>query len=199
MQLFVLARHAHSLLNLEQRVNGDPSVDVPLTPLGEAQARMLGAAVANLPLDLCVSTRFGRTRRTAELALQDRPRPVPFETEPLLDDVDVGDLEGLPIAAYRAWKHAHTRADHFPGGESLDEAAQRYAEGFSRLAASAYDCVLVVCHEIPVRYALNAGAGSAELDGPVHDIENATPYCFDREGLERAATRIKRLAMAARA
>jgi len=36
--------------------------------------------------------------------------------------------------------------------------------------------VLVVCHEIPVRYALNAAAGAEQLDGPpFHDIPNAEP------------------------
>ena len=47
--------------------------------------------------------------------------------------------------------------------------------------------ILVVCHEIPVRYALNAAGGSDELDGPDHSIPNATPYLFDEESLARAA------------
>ena len=189
MRLFVLARHAHSALNLEQRVNGDPNVEVPLTPEGEAQAHLLGLTVGGVPLDACVTTRFGRTRRTAELALADRD--VPFLIEPLLDDVDVGELEGESIGDYRAWKRAHTRADRFPGGESLDEAALRYAEGFRRLVALPHDCVLVVSHEIPVRYAVNAAAGSTDLDGPVHEIANAVPYCFDDDALLRAAARIE--------
>jgi hypothetical protein len=33
--------------------------------------------------------------------------------------------------------------------------------------------VLVVCHEVPIRYAVNAAAGSDDLDGPFHDVENA--------------------------
>ncbi len=191
MRLFILARHAHSTLNLEQRVNGDPTVEVPLTPEGEAQAASLGLTVAGVPFDACVTTRFGRTRRTAELALQGRE--VPFLTEPLLDDIDVGDLEGESIGDYRAWKRAHTRADRFPGGESLDEAALRYAEGFRRLVALPLDCVLVVLHEIPVRYAVNGAGGSHELDAPVHDIANAVPYCFDDGALLRVAARIEEI------
>ncbi len=50
--------------------------------------------------------------------------------------------------------------------------------------------VLVVCHEIPVRYALNAAAGATDLDGPVHDIPNATLFLFDEVALARAAERI---------
>ena len=195
MRLFALARHAHSVLNLEQRVNGDPSIDVPLTPEGEAQARLLGIMLAGLPLDARVTTRFGRTRRTAELALEGRS--VPFLTEPLLDDVDVGDLEGEPISEYRAWKRAHTRADRFPSGESLDDAALRYAEGFRRLAGLPHDCVLVVCHEIPIRYAVNGVNGSIELDGPVHEIPNAAPICFDDGALFRAAEHVEKLSKGA--
>jgi len=45
-----------------------------------------------------------------------------------------------------------------------------------------------------VRYALNAAAGSDELDRPVHDVANATPYLFDDAALLRAADRIDELA-----
>ena len=54
--------------------------------------------------------------------------------------------------------------------------------------------MLVVCHEIPVRYALNAAAGSDDLDQPEHGIPNATPYLFDDDALARAAVRIRMLA-----
>lgn len=191
MRLFVLVRHAHSVLNLEERVNGDPAVDVPLTERGTEQARNLGLQLVHLPVGLCVTSRFPRTRVTAELALEGRE--VPFETEPLLDDIDVGDLEGLSIREYRAWRRAHTRADRFPRGESLDEAAARYAQAFRRLAGGEHDCVLVVCHEIPLRYALNAASGSSQLDGPVRNLENAVPYCFDESTLLRAADGIEQI------
>ena len=51
-----------------------------------------------------------------------------------------------------------------------------------------------MCHEIPVRYAVNAAAGSTNLDAPLHDIPNATPYLFDPPGLERAVAKIRELA-----
>jgi hypothetical protein len=50
--------------------------------------------------------------------------------------------------------------------------------------------MLVVSHEIPVRYALNAAAGSNDLNAPEHAIPNATPYLFDAAALDRAARRI---------
>jgi broad specificity phosphatase PhoE len=166
MRLFVLVRHGQSELNLARRVNGNPTVAVALTEQGRAEARGLAFQVAALELDLCVHTRFGRTRETAEIAVDGRP--VPLEVEPLLDDIDVGELEGQTLDDYRAWKAQHRRSDPFPGGESLDDAALRYARAYERLLAREEERILVVCHEIPVRYALNAATGSDELDGPVH-------------------------------
>ena len=173
-------------------MNGDPSVAVPLTAQGEEEAQKLGEQLAHLPLDACVHTRFGRTRDTARIALGDRG--VPFAVEPLLDDIDVGELEGLPIEAYRSWKRGRSRKDRFPGGESLDEAALRYAQAYRRLLGGDEQTLLVICHEIPLRYALNAAAGSGELDGPIHDLRNAAPYLFDDAALERAAARMEELA-----
>jgi len=190
VRLYVIARHAESTLNIERIINGNPSVDVPLTDDGREEARQLGIQVANVPFELCVHTRFGRTRDTAAIALHGRD--VPMTVEPLLDDIDVGELEGRSIDDYRAWKRRHTLSDPFPGGESLDDAARRYAGGFRRLLARDEERILVVCHEIPLRYALNAAGGSDDLDGPVHELRNATPYLFDEPALERAVTSIER-------
>src|SRR6516225_889660 len=192
MSLFILARHAQSALNLEGRVNGDPRVHVELTARGVEQARELGQQLSQLPIDLCLHTRFARTRRTAEIALQGRA--VRSREEPLLDDIDVGLLEGDTVAKYRAWKRAHSRRDLLPGGESLEQAAERYARAFAALALAGADVVLVVCHEIPVRYALNGAAGSGALEAPVHDVPNATPFLFDGAAIKRAAQAIERLA-----
>ena len=186
-----MSRHGESTLNLEERVNGDPAVAAPLTEAGRDAAARLGAQLAGLPVELCVHTRFGRTRETAERALAGRD--VPFAVEPQLDDIDVGELDGTSIEAYRAWKHEHTRQDAFPGGESLDDAARRYARAFRRLLERPERVVLVVCHEIPVRYALNAAAGSDDLERPAHQIPNAVPYLFDGDALARAAARIESL------
>lgn len=184
MALLILTRHARSELNVAGRVNGDPSVPVHLTDEGRTQAERLGRQLAHVPIDLCVHTRFGRTRETAEIALHGRD--VSLHEEPLLDDLDVGDLEGATLDEYRAWKAAHTREDAFPGGESLDDAARRYARAYRGLLERGAGTTLIVCHEIPIRYALNAAAGSGRLDTPEHFVPNATPYLFDERSLARA-------------
>ena len=191
MRLFVLTRHGETTYNVERRCNGDPAVSVPLTERGRDEARRLGSQVANVHLELCVHSRFGRTLETGTIALDGRG--VPLVVEPLLDDVDVGEFEGRDLDAYRTWKEAHSRATPFPGGESLDDAARRYARGLARLLERPEPSILVVTHEIPVRYALNAARGSDELDGPLHDVANATPYLFDESALASAAAGIERL------
>jgi probable phosphoglycerate mutase len=188
-----LARHGESVLNVEGKVNGDPAVPAPLTEHGREEAKLLGAQLANVDLDLCVHSRFGRTLETAEVALEGRR--VPIDVDPLLDDIKIGELEGAPLDEYRRVKRDLGRKRPYPGGESLDQAALRYVGAFRRLGERDARSVLVVCHEIPVRYALNAAAGASLLDGPpFHDIPNAVPYLFEKASLVRAAARIEELA-----
>jgi broad specificity phosphatase PhoE len=192
VQLYVLARHGESTLNFEHRINGDPAVPVALTDKGRGEAALLGQQIRHVPIELCLHTRFSRTRETAEIALEGRD--VPFEVEPLLDDIDVGELEGVTLEDYRAWKREHKRSDDFPGGESLDDAARRYADAYGKLLDRPEQSILVVMHEIPLRYAINAADGSDDLDGPTRQLANATPYLFDEQALGRAVERIRELA-----
>jgi broad specificity phosphatase PhoE len=191
VRLLLLSRHGQSLFNVSGIVNGDPALDQGLSEAGRGAAAQLGVELAAVPIDLCVTSRFPRAQETARLALGSRATDVPNEIDPDLDDIRIGGLEGRTLADYRLWKHAHTRADRFPGGESLDEAATRYAAAFARLAARTEDTILCVCHEIPVRYAINAAGGSPDPDRPFHDVPNATPFLFDAVSLRRAADNLR--------
>ena len=195
MRVLLLARHGQSLFNVDHVVNGDPRLDRGLSPLGAEEGTKLGLQIAATAIDLCVTSEFARARQTAQLALGERAATTPTSIDPDLNDIRIGDLEGDTLDAYRAWRRAHTRADPFPGGESPDEAARRYADAFERLLQRPEETILCVCHEIPVRYAVNAAAHSNALDGPpLHDVANATPYVFDAAGLRRAVDRIRELA-----
>jgi probable phosphoglycerate mutase len=191
VRLYVITRHGETTLNHERRINGDPAVPVPLTEKGREEARLLGQQIAHVPLELCVYSRFPRTRETAQVALAGRD--VPFEEVAGLDDIAIGELEGQTIDDYRAWKREHTPRDAFPGGESLDDAAVRYADAYEQLLQRPESHILVVTHEIPLRYAINAADGSDELDGPTHQLANATPYLFDEMALSLAVRRIRAL------
>lgn len=191
MRLLLLARHGQSLFNVDGVVNGDPLLDRGLSPDGIEEAKKLALQIAAHAIDLCVTSEFPRAQETARLALGARADEPPTHVDPELNDIRVGALEGKTLADYRAWKRAHARSDPFPGGESLDDAAHRYARAFERLAEADADTILCVCHEIPVRYAVNAAGGSDDLDAPLHDVANATPYVFDEAGLRRAVARLR--------
>ncbi|HET8605847.1 MAG TPA: histidine phosphatase family protein [Gaiellaceae bacterium] len=191
MRLLLLARHGQSLFNVSGVVNGDPALDRGLSDPGRAAARSLGVQIAGIAIDLCVTSRFPRAQETARLALGDERAFVPTLVDEGLDDVRIGELEGDTLAEYHEWKRAHVRSDRFPGGESLDEAAARYADAFERLAGRREETILCVCHEIPVRYAVNGAAGSPDPDSPLHDVANATPYLFDERSLLRAAETLR--------
>jgi broad specificity phosphatase PhoE len=189
MRLLLLARHGQSLFNVDRVVNGDPALDRGLSPLGMEEAHKLHGQIAGISIDLCVVSEFPRAQQTARLALEGRD-DIPWEVDHDLNDIRIGELEGQTLDDYREWKLAHEHSDPFPGGESLDDAAHRYAAAYERLLRRDEDTILCVCHEIPVRYAINAAAGSPDVDGPIHVIANATPYVFDAAGLERAVRRL---------
>jgi broad specificity phosphatase PhoE len=192
MRLFVFARHGQSIFNVDQIVNGDPDLDRGLSEQGIEEAERFAGQLASLPLDLVAVSPFPRALQTANIALAGRE--VPHLVDDDLGDVRIGALEGQTLDAYREAPAHSNRKERFPGGESLDEAALRYAAAFGRLLARDETATLVVCHEFPVRYLVNAAGGSDELDGPLHYVANAAPYLFDEASLRRAVERIRELA-----
>jgi broad specificity phosphatase PhoE len=192
MRRFLLVRHGQSVLNVAGLVNGDPALDRGLSEDGIEQATSLAGQLANVAIDLLVVSPFPRAMQTAELALGGRAVPTEVDTE--LGDVRIGELEGRTLDDYRRSAPHHDRDAAFAGGESLNDAARRYASAYARICDRDEATTLVVCHEIPVRYAVNAAGGSDDLDRPLHDVANATPYLFDEPALRRAALRIAELA-----
>ena len=61
-------------------MNGDPNMPVDLTEAGREQARELGRALADEPIDLCVTTEFLRTR--APPSSPSKGRDVPIASSP---------------------------------------------------------------------------------------------------------------------
>jgi broad specificity phosphatase PhoE len=194
VRLLLLVRHGQSVFNVDGVVNGDPSLDRGLSERGETEAGTLARQLAGVEIDLCVTSRFPRAQQTARLALGARADSVRHDVDSDLDDIRIGELEGRTLDAYRAWKHEHAHSDPFPGGESLDDAARRYADAYERLLQHDASVILCVCHEIPVRYAVNAAAGSSDLDAPVHDIANATPYLFEPDVLAAVVAHLRDVA-----
>jgi broad specificity phosphatase PhoE len=189
MKLCIAVRHAESTYNVAGRVNGDPAVSVPLSARGVRQAEILAAQLRNVAIDAAVHTRLERTIATARLAL-DRPG-VPMVCEPLLDDIGCGLFEGAPVVDDHAWRATRPRTARPAGGESIVDASRRIAQGLRRIAHRREDVILVITHELAMRYLLNGAAGSDDIASPHRDVPNALPFLFDTETIERAATRIE--------
>ena len=184
LRLFVFARHAESAANAANVVNSDPAQPFALTARGRMQARTLGTQLANLHVDLAVGSRLLRTQQTIELALDGRQ--VPTLTDPGFDEIQLGDLEGTPIEAYRSWRHQHAPGDRMPHGESVEDALRRYAAALRGLLARTETVTLVVIHELALRYITAAAAtGPSPLDGMI--VPNAVPYLFGEPAVRRAA------------
>src|SRR5690554_8019652 len=87
----ILARHGETEWNAAGRYQGQ--ADIPLSPVGEAQARALGERLRDLPVDRAVASPLGRARRTAELALGGRSGLL--TTDAGLMEIAHGTWEGL--------------------------------------------------------------------------------------------------------
>ena len=181
---FAFVRHGRTTYNATGRLNGDPAVDVRLDAAGIAQVAALRPVVARLPIDLGVHTRFPRTRQTLDLLLIGRD--VPRVACPELDDVRLGEFEGAGVEAYRAWRRANGPAARPEGGESRLDVLARYARGVERLLTVSARMPLVVTHDIPIRFILNAVRGSNPIDGPVRNVENGSLTVLSATDLARA-------------
>jgi len=132
-------------------------LDVPLSPMGEAEAAALGQRLASAKLVAVYSSDLARTRRTAEILAA--PHGLEAVTLPELREFSMGRWEGLTAAeiraldpaAFEAWM-ADIGRFQFPGGESLTDVSARAWPAFEGIAARHPGSrVLVVAHGGPNR------------------------------------------------
>lgn len=184
LETLALVRHGRTTYNAERRLSGDPAVPVRLDPVGRRQVEALRGRIGGRPIDLGVHTRFVRTVETLDMLLAGRE--VPRLECPLLDDVRLGRFEGATVEEYRDWRDGRGDDARPEGGESRVDALRRYAEGFTLLAAADAREVLVVTHDIPIRFLANALAGDDPLTGRVRAVANASLLLVGRADLEAA-------------
>jgi 2,3-bisphosphoglycerate-dependent phosphoglycerate mutase len=133
----LVIRHGETLWNREGRIQGH--IDIPLSPLGVAQAERLGEALRDEPLDAVYSSDLLRARQTAQ-ALE-RGRAVGVQTLTALRERHFGVFEGLtweeihardPDSATR-WKRREPEF-RVGGGESLVDLQARCVGELTRIA-----------------------------------------------------------------
>ena len=140
-------------------------LDVPLSPIGEAEAAALARRLAGAKFAAAYSSDLARTRRTAEILAA----PHGLEAVPLpeLREFSMGRWEGLTAAeiraldpaAFEAWM-ADVGRFQFPGGESLADVSARAWPAFEDIAARHPGSrVLVVAHGGPNRIVICRALG----------------------------------------
>jgi alpha-ribazole phosphatase len=188
MERALFVRHGESVFSAKALVNGDPSVACGLTELGRQQATQLGERLAGEAIGLCVVTEFPRTHETADLVVGGRE--IPRLVVPELNDPFYGDFEGRALADYRQWAGTHGPEDAPPGGgETRLAIATRYVRGFCTLLERPESSLLVICHSLPIAFAL-AGADGRGPGAKMPLITYAEPHVLYADQLELAAKRL---------
>src|SRR5438105_5807253 len=187
----MLVRHAESAASGKGLLNGDPYRYVPLTKKGRQQARHLGELLKDQPVDLGITSRFPRTRETADIALEGRP--IPRRVIPELDDVRVGEFEGKHVEDLRRWQRANPPTAEAPGGgESRVDSILRYCQAYRMLLAHEEPNLLVVAHGLPVTAVLLALRGQdvpITLEGV--QVEPAEPHPVTADQLDGAVRHLR--------
>ena len=148
----VLVRHGESTWIAEGRFQGRQNP--PLSPLGERQARLVAARLAQrddqTPLPIPVGQPTGiwhsplnRAAQTARAIAEAQPTTMPLIIADGLTEIAQGEWEGRPQAEVRthwaaelsAWRRTPVTS-HAPGGESLAEAAERVSRALGDVFAS---------------------------------------------------------------
>lgn len=190
MAHLVLLRHGQSQWNLENRFTG--WVDVPLTDLGETEARRAGEKIktAGLRFDRTFTSVLQRAIRTLELVLEVLDQTgLPNERDQALNERHYGDLQGLDKAEtakkfgdeqVRLWRRSYDIAP--PGGESLENTAARtlpYLQSNILPAVHAGQRVLVAAHGNSLRSIIMHLDGLAREEVLSLELGTGVPVVYD--------------------
>lgn len=137
MPQLILVRHGQSLWNLEDRFTG--WVDVPLTSLGEDEARGAGEKLKGVKVDVAYTSTLQRAQNTLRLITETMGVTVPTIRDEALNERHYGDLQGLNKARtaekfgaeqVKIWRRSFDIPP--PNGESLKDTAARTLPFFER-------------------------------------------------------------------
>ena len=129
---FFLVRHGESEANAAHVFAGQ--TDSRLTPRGREQAKVVARHLRPIAFDRIVTSPLSRTKDTAaEIAAG---RGLPVEIFPDLIEIHVGDAAGKSFDELRGLPNYDGEGFHqWPGGESLEQVAERAMRTIDRLVA----------------------------------------------------------------
>ena len=184
MGTLLIVRHGETIWNAEGRIQGH--TDIGLSVRGAEQARLLGARLASIPIDVAYCSDMKRTSETTELALGERD--VVINRTPRLREYDKGSYEGMTLLEIKAQfsddypRYLEKNLDYAPeGGETTRGVSSRMADIFGEIKAKHLnETVLVVGHGGSLR------AGMVSLLGM--PLEGNWSFVFGNCGLTMVDT-----------
>lgn len=149
MKIIYLVRHMETAWNEQQRYIG--ITDLPLSPNGLKNAQLLAEALKDKAIKKVFSSNMLRAKQTAQILASQFSCPV--ITEPLLNEVNFGDWEGLTFNEialnYRQLSQVwltNPFAVNIPAGESWEAFLQRVKKGWERVKTQAVNESVLVTH-----------------------------------------------------
>jgi probable phosphoglycerate mutase len=164
----LVLRHGETPLSIEKRFSGRG--DAALNERGEAQAAAAASRLADLGVEVIVSSPLRRTRQTAEAVAAKTGRDVVIEDG--FAETDFGEWEGSTFGeiakrspdALKEWLADPQVAP--PGGESMAATAIRVTAARQRVVEQYGERrVLIVTHVTPIKLLLRDA-----LDAPLHTV-----------------------------
>jgi len=143
MVRLLVIRHGYSLTNKDKRYTGQ--TDVPLDQIGHLQAEAAARYIAKkYKVDAIYSSDLCRAVETGKIAVPDGT----FETDRLLREINVGDLQNLPHSLQtkeqRAYNGKYGYADYH--GESREELKERIRKFMKKLEETDLENVALFSH-----------------------------------------------------
>lgn len=196
MPTLALVRHGQSLWNAENRFTG--WVDVPLTELGEEEARRAGERLRDVAFDVAYTSALIRAQHTLDIILEVTGKHVPIIRDQALNERHYGDLQGLNKARtaerygdeqVHIWRRSFATPP--PNGEALKDTAARTLPFFDRAIMGDIaqgKNVLVVAHGNSNRAIVMQLDQLAEDEVPGLELATGVPlvYELDEDGTVRS-------------
>ena len=152
--LLYMIRHGESVAN---HVRGHAGWgQVPLTSLGEEQARAIGVRLKGIVFDRIISSDLLRARQTCELALPG----CSYEMTPLIREINVGSLSGKTAAECESiygtdYLENKYQQDFTPyGGENREMLIERVTRFMTSAESFTEKTVAVFTHEGVLRVSM---------------------------------------------
>jgi probable phosphoglycerate mutase len=163
----ILVRHAESTWNLTGRYQG--RIDTELSELGQRQASLIAERLKSFPISAIYSSPLRRALHVAIIIALAQGLDVNIEEE--LTEIDHGAWNGLlrsevekrygPLL--QQWLASPSKVK-MPGGESLEDVAQRANRVVSQILKTHPEGTVVICSHNAVLKVIIATAIGIELD-----------------------------------